>query len=559
MRRFNLLLNKVQTQKTIYYTIIYCFIQMIVAEVLFFGNQTQYWVDAFFSDVVFFTTNGLTPERSIAGGYLSLLSVPIAAVIAWLTLTSTRRYKIFYFCAFTLGSLTQLAYWTTVDHLFNVQDFFTGITSPSVLWIESVKLFFAPFALISIGIYGFFLIFIRPPMPKKHGAFGLIALLVVGMGGASYLLEELNYATFPVQAFYRTFVQAGLTQQQNSLAERDAIPAIDVATPTENILLIIDESVRADQLTMYGYGRETSPTLNRLQEEGELIYWPDMASAATCSVASNSVMISGLKELPDTERRIYKNPTIFHYAKAMGYKTHYFNGSSSRLWNSLTGADLRFIDNYVNRSTMLHPSLEDTDGEIAELLFEVLNSESGHFIVVNKSGVHFPYEKTYPASAAVWTDNPPNDVKEADIDLVNHYDNGLLHNTESFFDTLLADGTVLANTLIVYTSDHGESLDATRFQPHCGRDKLEARVPLMMMGRFPEGIDTAFQAHHSNIFPTLLDFMQVPDEALVADYALSLFDVTTADSIPRSYLPGDVDFFTGEPILYDDPEDSLSN
>lgn len=527
----------------------------MVAEVLFFGNQTQYWVDAFFSDVVFYTTNGLTPQRSIMGGYLSLLTVPIAALITWLTLTSTRRYKIFYFCAFALGSMIQLAYWATVDHLFNVQDLFTGLTSPSVLWIESVKLFFAPFALISIGIYGFFLIYIRPRDPKAHGAFGLIALLVVGIGGASYLLEELNYATFPVQAFYRTFVQAGLTQQQNNLAERDAIPMIEVDAPTENILLIIDESIRADQLTMYGYGRETTPTLSRLAEEGELIYWPDMASAATCSVASNSVMISGLKELPDTERRIYQNPTIFHYAKAMGYETHYFNGSSSRLWNSLTGADWRFIDNYVNRSTMFHPSLEDTDAVMAEMMAEVLNSGGGHFIVVNKSGVHFPYKKTYPASAVVWTDNPPNGVGEANIDLVNHYDNGLLYNSESFFGPLLADGNVLANTLIVYTSDHGEALDATRFQPHCGRAKLEARVPLMMMGRVPEGVDTAFKAHHSNIFPTLLDFMQVPNEARVTQYAYSLFDVTAADSIPRSYLPGDVDFYSGETILYDDPEE----
>ncbi|HQU37895.1 MAG TPA: hypothetical protein PLR65_15030 [Anaerolineales bacterium] len=53
---------------------------------------------------------------------------------------------------------------------------------------------------------------------------------------------------------------------------------------------------------------------------------------------------------------------------------------------------------------------------------------------------------------------------------------------------------------------------------------MEATIPLLMLGRnLPASSEENFLASHSNIMPTLLDLMDVPDKFRVYPYAPSLF------------------------------------
>lgn len=539
------------TEKITFYTIVYCLIQISLEETLFFAYHYQFWIDAFFEGVGV-TKNGIGPNITPLAGQLSLAFVPVSALIVWLTFSSTRSYKILYFILFSIGSLAQFGYWNAVDRFFSVQDFYTGLSVPIELMLDSVKLFFSPLALVTIAIYGLFLLFVRSPSPRKVGGLVSICGLIIVSGILSYRLQELNFATFPVPAFYRSLVQVALTQQDNSAAVRESVEYQHPQKPTNNIVYIIDESIRADHLSLYGYERQTTPKLDTLAKQGKLIYWPEVISASTCSVAANATLISGIQNLPDKERRIYKNPTLFHYAEAMGYSTHYLDASSPRLWNSLSGEDLLIMDEYVNSVDLLYPNLEESDGILAELVKERLNTGLGHFIVLNKTGVHFPYEKTYPESATVWTNAPPGEIEPNHFNTINHYDNGILWNSDLFFNTLL-DGLQgdLENTTIIYTSDHGQNLGEIKSpEPHCGRSKYEVQVPLVLIGEYPANIDTSFQAHHINIFPTILDLMGVPEAVRQIDYPISLLEASGEDEVARFYMPGDSDFFTGEPLLY---------
>ncbi len=551
--RLESFLRDTYTEKIIFYTLVYCLIQISLEEVLFFTYHFQFWIDAFFEGVGV-TKNGIGPNITPLAGQLSLFSVLISAFIVWLTFSSSKAYKILYFILFSLGSLVQFGYWNALDRFFSVQDFYTSLSVPTGLMLDSIKLFFSPLALITITIYGLFLLFVRAPSPKKQGGLITICALIVFSGFFSYRLQEPNFATFPVPAFYRSLVQVALTQQDNSAAERETIDYVHPEKPTNNIVYIIDESIRADHLSLYGYERETTPTLDKLAQQGQLVFWPEAISAATCSVAANATLISGIQHLPDKERRIYKNPTLFHYAEAMGYSTHYLDASSPRLWNSLSGEDLIIMDEYVNSVDLLYPGLEEADGILAQMVKERLQAGTGHFIVLNKTGVHFPYEKTYPESAEVWTDQPPAEIAPKHVAMINHYDNGILWNSDLFFETLLGDLALeLENTTIIYTSDHGQNLGEIESpEPHCGRSIYEVQVPLALIGDVPENIDTGFEAHHINIFPTILDLMGVPAEVRRVDYPISLLEATADDTVARFYMPGDSDFFTGEPLLYQD-------
>jgi glucan phosphoethanolaminetransferase (alkaline phosphatase superfamily) len=93
----------------------------------------------------------------------------------------------------------------------------------------------------------------------------------------------------------------------------------------------------------------------------------------------------------------------------------------------------------------------------------------------------------------------------------------------------------------VYTSDHGETLqeDGATW-PHCHNTRHEALVPLLIITNLKLSPDTSFHASHSNIFATLLDFMQVPEGARLHAYAPSLLSATRAQNQPRFYLDGEL-------------------
>ena len=129
---------------------------------------------------------------------------------------------------------------------------------------------------------------------------------------------------------------------------------------------------------------------------------------------------------------------------------------------------------------------------------------------------------------------PPDDKKDA---VVNSYDNSIAYNLDSFFKSMVDDYSKLPNnTVIIYTSDHGESLYADGKAGHGGTTRDEASVPLFAFG-LPSDVDTGFRAHHSNVFTTLLDLMEYPKDLRKYPYAPSLLTSHESDSTQRFYNP----------------------
>ncbi|MEM9773629.1 MAG: sulfatase-like hydrolase/transferase [Chloroflexota bacterium] len=449
--------------------------------------------------------------------------------------------------------MIQFGYWKAINRHFNFQDFFTNINTPSHLWLFSLQTFFNPWGFLPISVYGFFLFYIEPKAPKKFlASFSTISGLVVLMASAAYFFNQPNHVSFASSSFYRSMAQAAFAESDQRNAIREVVPTSENAkSPDKNIIFIIDESIKFSHMSLYGYERDTTPTLRKLHEDGKIVLWDDAIATTSCSVMSNAALISGIGSLPDTDRRVHKNPTIFQYAKAMGYTTHYYDGQFSRLWNGMKNDDLIFVDAYENSATLLHPRPVESDIRIAEKIAPILEDGVGHFFVVNKSGVHFPYEETFPESELIWSDTPPRLPNRNVADMHNAYDNGLAYNSETFFTRLLRDESILDNTVILYTSDHGQNLGEDEDNwSHCGDSKWEVQVPLFIIGTVPTTIDPSFKAHHFNIFSTLLDLMDVPNDLRTQNYPISLFEATFADSAPRYYLTGYLDFFSSAPILY---------
>jgi len=135
-------------------------------------------------------------------------------------------------------------------------------------------------------------------------------------------------------------------------------------------------------------------------------------------------------------------------------------------------------------------------------------------------------------------------TRRADInhhdELINSYDNSIRYNVDNFFKYLInADPTILDNTIILYTSDHGQTLlDNGETWIQCYVSKTEAMVPIFMITRNNYSVDTEFKASHFNLFATLLDLMNFPEAERRYHYAKSLLKARASESQDRYYYGG---------------------
>lgn len=315
--------------------------------------------------------------------------------------------------------------------------------------------------------------------------------------------------------------------------------------PHNNIVVIVEETLRGDHLNINGYNRQTSGFLQELQKKKLLTNFGICAAGSTSSLTSGNLLLTGLKpENPDRASKTFTYPSLFQYAKASNYKTHFFDGQMNDKWAG-TLDDYSYVDNFVSRnSLLLSESFKyEVDFHIAKAVNRILKTSTGNFIYVIKRGFHFPYSRNYPKNKKVWKpvmEDESHD-KPTPATLINSYDNALHYNLDSFFKILVENREQsLAHSVIIYTGDHGESfLEDGKSTQHTKSARYEALTGLVIIGKNLH-LDTAYKASHHNILPTVLDLMNYPVEKTKYPYSLSLLRAKEKDNVKRHYVLPDL-------------------
>ncbi len=176
----------------------------------------------------------------------------------------------------------------------------------------------------------------------------------------------------------------------------------------------------------------------------------------------------------------------------MNYKTYFFDSQMESFWGGIED-DKNYLDQWITINKIKGDSKVNSwerDQIVAEEVNKIISSSKGNFIFIFKQGSHIPYDKNFPNDKAIWK---PSYVSEKKFDIpkghelktaVNAYDNSIRYNLDTFFKKLVDDYTDIPNnTLIVYTSDHGQTLFANGKASHGGNMKVEANVPLFIIGK----------------------------------------------------------------------------
>lgn len=503
----------------------------------------------------FFPIENLADLKAI---FRFLFSFAILLCFTRSLLVSTFRWRCVYFAVFAVALSVEYGFHNALNRFTLPSDIESAFyASDSGDKFGAITLFFNWSVAVPVAAFRFLFFFSDSSSASGWKLFAL-NMLVIFSGFA--LAADFYRQPPPSNAFAAHFNNLTVSTlyfagEVAGRPPRQTVAPVETAAPRNNIVFVVDESVRADRLSVNGYERDTTPTLRRLAENGQLKNWRFAASGATESVGSNRQMLTGITDLPDRERRIDTLPTVFQYARAAGYKTFYFDGQSYADWNGSESDRLNFGEILTAKDFPdVLPS--DLDAAFARRIREIVGESSGNFIWVNKRGVHFRYEKNYPQSARRWTPTAGDAFAAGDLSanraLENNYDNAILYNSETFFGALFAD-KLPAETDFVYTSDHGQTL-IEGAATHAGDSREEALAPLFIVSNDARVrvADTSFAATHRNLFATLLDLMNYPRDSRKHAYAPSLLNAKASESKARTFWVGNLSgAFGGRQMNFD--------
>ena len=456
-----------------------------------------------------------------------------------------------YFAFFALASFYEFTYQLLFGRFSISQDLALVLITTTTQRLDAVASYASLYAVIPCLIYLTALVLYRSTTALPLGkSFAVLISLVTVFCAFNLAMWFKAPKYYFYEAWTTSFVAATRSISAYTFSsltlndvQREEVPGLD-NRPANNLVLVIDESVRGDHLSVNGYGRDTTPFLDELARHGSLVTWGIAAAASTRSEDSFNHILTGMAPTEDGDiwELVRARPTLFQYARAANYRTYYFDGQLNEYWGANKN-DLKDIDVFLG-AKYFDPNNDDpvdVDRRIAAKTRSIISESTGNFIVVFKRGNHRPYNWNFPGGAEVWQPSLPSFVDERNDDLqtyINTYDNGLRYNLDAFFRSLLADDQALpGNTVLLYTSDHGQTLsEAGEIYPHGGDSIREATVPLMLLGDVTPLPDTGFKAMHANIFATLLDLMNYPESLRKHRYAISLLKATAADSGERYYM-----------------------
>ncbi len=215
------------------------------------------------------------------------------------------------------------------------------------------------------------------------------------------------------------------------------------------VVLVIGESARAADFSLYGYKRETNPQLKKQ----DILVLKNSTSTATYTTASIHSMLSYTGSDSDSYE------PLPNYLQREGVDV---------IWRTNNwGAPPLHVKSFEEAGE-LKKSCKGDGCDYDEVLLtnldkEILSSKKNKiFVVLHTAGSHGPtYYKKYPKKFEIFKPVCKSvDLKECtNQELINAYDNTILY-TDYFLNKTINTLKKLKNipVLLIYASDHGESL-----------------------------------------------------------------------------------------------------
>jgi choline-sulfatase len=307
------------------------------------------------------------------------------------------------------------------------------------------------------------------------------------------------------------------------------VPYAGISAIQPDVVIITIDTLRADRVGCYGYAKAETPTMDQLAKEG--ILFRNAVSHVPLTRPSHTSIFTGLYPF---EHNVHDNvappldnkiPLLAELLRTNGYNTGAF--VASFVVNSQSGLH-RGFDVFADKfdaqkqPTEFALNLEKRGSQIYDEFadWQTRAKTKPYFAWIHIYDPHFPYDP--PAPYANRFSERPYDGEVA------------------YSDSIVAKILKLLrpNTLLIVTSDHGESLGDHGENAHSFFIyDATLRVPLFIRwaGKLPAGKQIEFQTRLIDLFPTILDLLSIPVPQKISGISLKPW-ISTTNAPPEPNL-----------------------
>ena len=310
------------------------------------------------------------------------------------------------------------------------------------------------------------------------GAIGLFCLL------ASYLVVDdyrMRNQLYPVNICYNLYLAFERNAASENYKEASRNFKFDArsehsATAPEVYVMVVGETARAHNFSLYGYPRNTNPLLSKTQG---IKAFPNVTTQSNTTHKSVPMLLS-VASAEDFERLFHEKGILAAFKEAGFHTVFISNQLPNHSFIDFLGeqADEHY---FLKKENALQGNHYDEDllQKLDEILPKADASSSAHyhyryrklFVVLHSYGSHFNYQERYPRSFAYFKPDSRSEAKsENRRDLLNAYDNtirytdyilhGIIERLQKWEGVQTkTDGVYDQPTsAMLYTSDHGENI-----------------------------------------------------------------------------------------------------
>lgn len=222
----------------------------------------------------------------------------------------------------------------------------------------------------------------------------------------------------------------------------------------EIYIMVVGETSRAMNWSLYGYERDTNPELSRT--EG-LTAFSHVLTESNTTHKSVPMLISSVSA--NDFEKLLRQKSIITAFKEAGFRTAFF--SNQRYNHSF----IDFFGMEADTYDFIKEDVEDSkynpsdDELLARVENELAKGNQKQFIVLHTYGSHFNYRERYPAGKAHFLPDFPVEAEAKYKDnLMNAYDNSIRYTDDFLSRIVRLLKEQVADAAMLYTSDHGEDI-----------------------------------------------------------------------------------------------------
>ena len=310
------------------------------------------------------------------------------------------------------------------------------------------------------------------------GAIGLFCLL------ASYLVVDgyrMRNQLYPVNVCYNLYLAFERDAASENYREVSRDFKFDArsehsATAPEVYVMVVGETARAHNFSLYGYPRNTNPLLSKTPG---IKAFPNVTTQSNTTHKSVPMLLSAASA-EDFERLFHEKGILAAFKEAGFHTVFISNQLPNHSFIDFLGeqADEHYFLKKEDASQGNHYD-EDLLQKLDEILPLADASSSAHyhyryrklFVVLHSYGSHFNYQERYPRSFAYFKPDSRSEAKsENRRDLLNAYDNtirytdyilyGIIERLQKWEGIQTKTDGVYGQPIsaMLYTSDHGENI-----------------------------------------------------------------------------------------------------